>query len=85
MEAVILNFTDEAVISDAVTPLPRMVSAQRFTVAAGIRGFHQVFIDPVTNHSLGVTIKFAKLSFEPGGYPELIFHRSSSFLKSSQE
>lgn len=82
---VIFDLADEAIVSDAVPPLPGIVSAQRFTVAAGIRGFHQIFINPVTNHSLGVAIEFTKLSFEPGGYPELIFHRSSSFLNSSQE
>ena len=85
IEVVIFNLADEAIVSDAVTPLPRIVPPQRFTVAAGIWGFHQIFINPVAYHALGITIEFSELSFEPVGYPELIFHRSSSFLNSSHE
>ena len=85
MEVVIFNLADEAIVSDAVTPLPRIVPAQRFTVTAGIGSAHQIFINPVAYHALGITIEFPKLSFEPVSHPELIFHRSSSFLNSSHE
>lgn len=77
---VVLYFGDDAIVADAVTPLPAAVCRQAFSVLTRVFTAFQVLSDPAVDQSLRLLAEFSQALFCFFCIDDVITHFSPSIF-----
>ena len=80
---ILLDGTDQAVVSYSVSPLPAAVSRQAFSVGSGICAADKVLLDPGFYYLLRISVQLFKFPVKSFRRFYSVAHRSHSFQSSS--